>query len=170
MNLGTLIDHEGRPAVRFQREYPHPVERVWAAVSEPDGLAHWFPSQVKIEPAVGGTVEFSGDPHLPPTTGTVLRYQPPTALAFTWADDELHFDLTPTFEGGCTLTLTNVLSARDTSARNAAGWTVCLAELDKHLEGRETSGPHSGDTEPWQPIYDAYVESGMPHGAVIPGA
>ena len=35
---GTYVEHDGRPAVRFVRHYPHPAERVWAAVSEPAGL------------------------------------------------------------------------------------------------------------------------------------
>jgi uncharacterized protein YndB with AHSA1/START domain len=163
---GTYIEHEGRPAVRFERVYPHPIERVWAAVSEPEGLAHWFPSTVTIEPRKGGTITFSDDPNVEPATGTVLRYEPPRALSFSWYGDELHLDLTPHEDGGCTLTLINVLEARDTAARNAAGWSVCLAELTKHL-----SGPHGESSElPWEPLYEAYVADGMPSGAPIPGA
>ncbi|MCF6522142.1 SRPBCC family protein [Streptomyces sp. JJ36] len=169
MDRGSFTEHDGRPAVRFERTYPHPVERVWAAVSEPEGLAHWFPSTVSLEPRAGGTIAFSGDPHMEPTTGTVLRYDPPHALSFTWGGDELHFELAPTSDGGCTLVLIDVLEARDTAARNATGWTVCLGELEKHLAGREAPGPHQADTEPFQPLYDSYVAAGMPHGAEIPG-
>ncbi|MGH3693962.1 MAG: SRPBCC domain-containing protein [Pseudonocardiaceae bacterium] len=50
MDRGTYLEHDGRPAVRFQRTYPHPIERVWAAVTEPDELSHWFPCAVQIEP------------------------------------------------------------------------------------------------------------------------
>jgi len=35
MDLGSFIEFEGRPAVRFERTYDHPVERVWAAVTDP---------------------------------------------------------------------------------------------------------------------------------------
>ncbi|MGW8952074.1 SRPBCC domain-containing protein [Streptomyces sp. NPDC055709] len=94
MNRGTFIDFEGRPAVRFERSCPHPVERVWAAVSEPEGLAHWFPSKVRIEPHEGGKIEFSEDPNLPATTGTVLVFEPPHRLAFTWEGDEIHLEVT----------------------------------------------------------------------------
>jgi uncharacterized protein YndB with AHSA1/START domain len=170
MDRGTFIEHDGRPAVRFTRSYPHPVERVWAAVSEPEGLAHWFPSRVTIEPREGGVIEFADDPHTEPTTGEVLRYEPPRALSFTWGGDELHVELAPDGDAGCTLTLINVLEARDTAARNAAGWTVCLAELDKSLAGAATTGPHGAQAEPWEPLYDAYVAEGMPHGAPIPRA
>ena len=50
------------------------------------------------------------------------------------------------------LTLLNVLEARDTAARNAAGWTVCLAELEKHLCGDPGDGPHSAAAEPWREL------------------
>ena len=66
---GTYLEHEGRPAVRFIRRYPHPAERVWAAVSEPAGLRHWFPSTVELEPRAGGRIAFHDDPNLPAPSG-----------------------------------------------------------------------------------------------------
>ena len=63
----------------------------------------------------------------------------------------------------------HVLEARDAAARNAAGWTVCLAELEKHLRGDPADGPHSAAAEPWQEHYAAYVAAGVPSGAPIPG-
>ena len=62
-DLGSYVEHEGRPAVRFVRTYPHPVERVWRAVSDPAELAHWFPSAVTVEPREGGRITFSDDPY-----------------------------------------------------------------------------------------------------------
>ncbi|MDX6285740.1 MAG: hypothetical protein QOG53_1225 [Frankiales bacterium] len=168
MDLGTYVEHDGRPAVRFVRTYPHPIERVWAAVTDPDELSHWFPSRAEIELHIGGTVTFSGDPNTDDTKGTILVCQPPQRLAFTWGEDELHFELEPVGSGHCRLTLTNVLHEGNTAARNAAGWTVCLSELDKHLAGQHSDGPHSADAAPFQPYYEAYLAAGMPSGAVIP--
>jgi uncharacterized protein YndB with AHSA1/START domain len=167
---GTYVEHEGRPAVRFVRRYPHPAERVWAAVSEPEGLAQWFPSRVELEPRAGGRIAFRGDPNLPAETGgTVLAYDPPRRLAFTWGGDELHLTVEPDGEQACSLTLLNVLEARDTAARNAAGWTVCLTELDTYLRDGTADGPHRVGAEPWEEHYAAYVSAGMPSGAPIPG-
>ena len=167
---GTYVEHEGRPAVRFVRSYPHPAQRVWAAVSEPEGLRHWFPSRVELEPRAGGRVAFRDDPNLPvETSGTVLAYDPPRQLAFTWGGDELHLTVEADGDRACTLTLLNVLEARDTAARNAAGWTVCLAELDKYVGGGVADGPHSDTAEPWEEHYAAYVAAGVPSGAPIPG-
>jgi uncharacterized protein YndB with AHSA1/START domain len=166
---GTYVEHEGRPAVRFVRRYPHSPERVWAAVSEPVGLEHWFPSRVELQARVGGRITFRDDPNLPAqTSGTVLVYDPPKRLAFTWGGDELHLSVEPDGDGAV-LTLLNVLAARDTAARNAAGWAVCLAELDKYLREGAADGPHSPTAEPWQEHYAAYVAAGVPSGAPIPG-
>jgi uncharacterized protein YndB with AHSA1/START domain len=167
MDRGTYVEHLGRPAVRFQRTYGHPVEKVWAAVATPEGLAHWFPSTVALEPHAGGKITFTDDPNMEGTAGEVLVFDPPRRLAFTWGGDEMHFELEET-PGGCRLTMINVLEARDTAARNAAGWTVCMVELEKALAGK-AAGPHTETAVPWRPIYEEYVTSGMPSGAPIPG-
>ena len=167
-DLGTYLELDGRPAVRFERSYPHPVERVWAAVTEPDQLARWFPSAVELEPRQGGTVRFSGDPYSEGSTGVVLTWDPPHRLAFTWGPDELHLTVADGGGGRTRLVLVNVLSDRSTAARNAGGWHVCLAELVKVLDGVPSRGPHSEDCEPWEPVYRAHVEAGLPSGAPVP--
>ena len=87
-DMGTFTEIDGRAAVRFIRTYQHPVERVWAAVTTPDGLCHWFPSQVEIDLRPGGDVIFLGDPHTEDRRGRVLACEPPYYLALTWGDDE----------------------------------------------------------------------------------
>ena len=162
---GTYLEYDGRPAVRFVRTYPYPVERVWRAVTEPAELQAWFPSSVRLEPRAGGTIEFTGDPYSTDSTGTILVYEPPHRLAYTWDNDELHFELTATGEG-CTLTLIDVLDERPAAARNAAGWHECLEALDGHFRGR-SGGPH-GSMEDYLKVYETYVADGLPSGAEIP--
>ena len=168
MDLGSFIEFDGRPAVRFERTYAHQVERVWAAISDPHELAHWFPSSVELEPRAGGTISFTGDPHSSQQTGVVLAFDPPRHLAYTWGGDELHFELEPLAPEQCRLVLINVLADRSAAARNAAGWDVCLDELAKLLLGRPGGGPHAESATPWQSRYDAYVAAGIPSGADIP--
>ncbi|WP_026911247.1 SRPBCC family protein [Patulibacter minatonensis] len=165
---GTYVEHEGRPAVRFRREYPHPVDRVWAAVTRPDELVRWFPSSVAFEEQEGGAIRFADDPHMESTAGMVLTWDPPRAFAFTWGPDEVHLTLEALPDGGTRLTLLNVLDARDAAARNAGGWHVCLLCLDHHLEGGTTFSPHEHPPAAWQPVYDAYVADGLPSGAPVP--
>ena len=170
MDRGTYVEHDGHPAVRFRRSYPHPVERVWAAITGTDELAHWFPSKVVLEQRVGGVVEFSGDPHIADSRGTVLAIDPPRRLAYTWGDDELHFELAPESGGGSVLTLINVLGTKDAAARNAAGWSICLAALDDLLDGLLDGRAGGVSSAGWQEHYDAYVAAGMPAGAPIPSS
>jgi uncharacterized protein YndB with AHSA1/START domain len=167
-DLGQFIDLDGRPAVRFQRTYPHPIDRVWTAVTTPEELQHWFPSSVDLDLAVGAPVRFSGDPYVENRPGIVVAVDPPRHLAFTWGDDELRFDLEEVDVGSCRFTLTNLLSERDAAARNASGWAVCLGELDKHIDGTPSRGPHSDDALAFQPLYDAHISAGLSWGAAIP--
>jgi uncharacterized protein YndB with AHSA1/START domain len=92
-----------------------------------------FPPRWRSTCVPEGRSSFFDDPYPGPTTGTVLAVDPPRRLSFTWFNDELHFELKPIDDNSCKLTLINVLEARDTASRNAAGWSVCLAELGKHI-------------------------------------
>jgi uncharacterized protein YndB with AHSA1/START domain len=167
-DLGTFLERDGRPAVRFVRDYPHPIERLWDAITRPAELVRWFPSGVDLELRVGGTVTFTGDPHLQSTQGTVLACDRPSRLSLSWSTDELHFELQPLDEHSCRFTLINVLTERDAAARNATGWTICLGELNRHLAGITSDGPHGASAPPFQPIYDNYVAAGLPFGPAIP--
>jgi uncharacterized protein YndB with AHSA1/START domain len=167
--MGRFVEADGRPAVRFERVYSHPVEHVWSAVTEPDELVKWFPSAMSIEPRAGGTVEFSGDPNIADSRGTVLAWDPPRRFAFSWGTDEVHLDLEAAGPASCRLTLTNVLADRDAAARNASGWTICLGELANVVDGYPSDGPHSDvNRDAFQALYDDYRSSGMPAGAAIP--
>ena len=161
---GTYLTlDDGRPAVRVSRTYDHPVARVWHFVTDTGELAHWFPSRAEIELRPGGTIRFSGDPHMEDSTGRVIAVDEPRHLSFEWGGDELHFDLEALDEKRTRFTLTNVLSAADTAARNGAGWEVCLAALDARARGEQA------ESRPWQDLYEAYVDAGIPSGAPVPG-
>ncbi len=119
----------------------------------------------------GGVIKFAGDPHLSEeqSTGRVIALDPPHHLAFTWGGDELRFDLEPVDGHRTRFTLTNVLTARDTAARNAAGWDVCLTALTAHATSRPAKETHTGPTPSWEKLYGAYVDAGLPSGAPVPG-
>lgn len=165
MDLGSFIEREGKPALRFDRNSSYPISHVWAALTEPAKLRRWFPSGVTHEAKVGGRIEFFGEPYSKPDTGRILEFLPPTAFAFTWGPDELHMKL-ERFGNGCRLILINVLATADSAARNAAGWSICLAELDKVLADKPSAGPHSDEAGgAFEAILRMYVAAGMPSGA-----
>ncbi|GAA4825540.1 hypothetical protein GCM10023201_09970 [Actinomycetospora corticicola] len=172
MTTGTYLEIDGRPALRFVREYPDTVDRLWAAVSDPTELTAWFPARVAFpdagSPGRGATVTFTFTAEGDGGSGTVLACDPPSRLVFTWGGDELRFEITP-LKAGARLAFTTLLDGRDTAARTAAGWEVCLEALDAALAGRvapRTDGP----TPEWRRHYDDFVAAGVPAGAPIPGA
>ncbi|MDX2597511.1 MULTISPECIES: SRPBCC family protein [Streptomyces] len=173
---GTFLTLDGgRPAVRFSRVHDRPVERVWRFVTEPGELARWFPSRAEMDLRPGGVVRFSGDPNMPESAGRVIDVRPPLHLSLEWGGDELHFDLEElgarkdTGGARTRFTLTDVLAAEDTAARNAAGWEVCLAALDTAAGGGPPAGERTGAGGTWQEFYAAYVTAGVPSGAPVPG-
>jgi uncharacterized protein YndB with AHSA1/START domain len=166
---GTYLEIDDQPALRFERSLPHPIERVWRALTEPGEIRQWFPAAVELDLRVGGEMSFEfDDPDAPPTHGAVTELDPPRLLAFDWGGERLRFELEPAGDG-CRLLFTHFLSERIQAARDAAGWDQCLTELDRLLMGETAQAPAIGATPEWRALYDRYVAEGLPSGAEVPG-
>lgn len=165
---GTLVSIDGRPALRFERRYSHPMERVWRAISDPDEMARWFPSNVEGDRAVGAQLAFvddeqraaareAGEPTRaegPMFRGTVVVWDPPKVFSFTWGGELLRLELLPDGDG-TVLVFTHLLSHQSVAARIAAGWHACLAGLDQLLGAVTTVGADGADH--WTAVYDDYL-------------
>jgi uncharacterized protein YndB with AHSA1/START domain len=167
---GTYETVDGRPAVRFERRLAHPVDRVWRAVTDPDELAHWFPSRVDVDLRPGGAMHFTFEQEgVPDADGRVVELDPPRRFAFTWGDELLRIELEAADgDEGCLLRFTHVLSRDDQAARDAAGWHVCLDRLRRRLAGDDTTAPTSEPTAEWRAHYEVYERRGLPTGAPVP--
>ena len=89
-----------RWTLEFARELPHPPEKVWRAITEPEHLAAWFPARVEGERREGARLSFVFENDEGPTLdGEVLRYDPPSLFEFVWGDEILRFTLTATHTG-----------------------------------------------------------------------
>src|SRR5215217_348875 len=163
----TLDTIGGKAVLRFERRLAHPPEKVFRAISEPAELEHWFPATVETELRPGAPMTFTlrhMDADAP--GGEVLEVEPPKLLVYTWGDDVLRWEIVPE-QGGCRLFFSYTVAPDGMSgglpgsARNAAGWDVCLAALSARLDGAPAP-----DTE-WFPLFEAYVERfGLGEGAV----
>ena len=159
---GTL-EHtdDGRSRLRFVRNLPHPPERVWRAITEPEELEHWFPTTIEGERAVGATLRFSFREHdLPAFEGEMLAYEDGRALEFSWGSDIVRIELRPTGQG-TELTLLDTLDEHGKAARDAAGWHTCLDGLEQSLDG----GAADGDA--WKRLQPRYAEAFGPEAATI---
>lgn len=68
---------DGRPIVRAERSYPHPIDTEWRAVTTAEHLEHWFQSTVEIDLREGGTMRFGAFGDDAGQTGTIESVQPP---------------------------------------------------------------------------------------------
>jgi uncharacterized protein YndB with AHSA1/START domain len=147
MSEATLIKAGARPVLRFERHLARSPEEVWRAVTDPVEMRTWFPTRIEIEEwKAGAELTHYFDQHdIDPLPGTVLEWDPPSRVSFTWGTDTISFELAPANDGGTLFVLTEELDANH-AARNAAGWEACLDRLEGGQE-RET----------WKERFDRYV-------------
>jgi uncharacterized protein YndB with AHSA1/START domain len=164
----------GEPALIFVRELAHPVEEVWSAVTDPDRVVAWLPCPIDGDlTTVGSPLLFvfpedAGVDH--PSTGEVLVSEKPTRLAFSWEDEEIRIDLRAVGPAASRLEFTNLMPSDSTpaAARTAAGWHVCLDELEEHLNSGKRTPPNTSPTPRFRELYARYLSDGVPGGAPIP--
>jgi uncharacterized protein YndB with AHSA1/START domain len=159
---GKLIEVGGdRVGVQFERRLAHPLQRVWRAVTETEELAKWFPARPEIggERRVGAELTFvyPGNAE-PPESGEIVELDEPRLFAFTWRSGGeepqlVRFELEPDGDG-TKLVFTHELSKPD-SAKVAAGWQLCLDDLELALAGTPRAEFPEGR---WVQLHEEYAE------------
>jgi uncharacterized protein YndB with AHSA1/START domain len=75
-------------SIRRVATYPHRIEDVWTALTDPHALAEWLMPTTFFEPKVGSTFRFQYDPDRLCPTGIVdcevIESEPPLRLAWSW--------------------------------------------------------------------------------------
>jgi uncharacterized protein YndB with AHSA1/START domain len=123
--------------LRFQEFYPHPIEAVWAALTDPAALAVWLMAN-DFAPRVGRHFTFRDAP-TPEWRGwidcEVLTLEPPSRMVWSWrsSDDgpltQVEI-LLRTVGGGTELKLAHTGETDPArSSRYASGWPGKLAAL-----------------------------------------
>jgi uncharacterized protein YndB with AHSA1/START domain len=161
--LEKIADQRWR--LRFVRTLPHPPEKVWRALTEPEHLAAWFPTSIEGDRAAGAKLRFAfTNDAAPALDGEMVEYDPPSVLEMRWGDDELlRFELRPT-DSGTELTFLNTFEQEGKAARDAAGWHACLDLLAVELLGEKP--PWDPDTR-WSEVHPGYVEAFGPAASTI---
>ncbi len=158
------ISQDGRPRIRFERTFPHPVEKVWRAVTEPQQLAQWFPTTIEGERAAGAPLRFDfPGGQAPAFDGEMLAFDPPRLMEMRWGPDTLRLELHPQ-EGGTRLVLLDTLEELGKAARDGAGWHTCLDALTACLAGEPDP---RASLEGWGDVHPTYVAEFGPEAATI---
>jgi uncharacterized protein YndB with AHSA1/START domain len=162
---GTLEQlDDGDWQLRFKRSLPHPSERVWQAISEPEYLVHWFPTTIEGERVAGASLRFSfPEGQAPPFEGEMIAYEPPVLMQIRWGMDILRIELRPAGDA-TVLTLLDRLDEHGKAARDAAGWHTCLDALAAHLQEAPTDRESMNG---WKTVHRHYVEDFGPDASTI---
>ena len=150
--------------LRFTRTLSHPVEKVWRAITEPEHLAHWFPTTIDGERSAGAPLRFAfPGGQWPPFEGEMLAYEPSSLMELRWGPDIVRLELAPT-EGGTQLTLLDTLEERGKGARDGDGWHTCLDALEASLDEQPAA---RAQMDRWQEVHAGYIERFGPAAATI---
>ena len=85
---GKVIIEGDRATLIFERHLAHPIERVWAAITEPAQRDRWM-GKTLIDAREGGSIEtVASGPPVPPDmkrmTGRILIWDPPRVFEHEW--------------------------------------------------------------------------------------
>jgi uncharacterized protein YndB with AHSA1/START domain len=174
--LGTIEEQGGKYVLRYERQFDHPVEAVWAALTEPDQLRGWLAAAEELELKEGGAItlrwlnvpedtdawddrgiEIPEDHDISaPVRGTITQLDPPNLIE--WESEQMglmRWELRGA-GAGCALTFTNTIELPDgyPPAQTLAGWHIHLDHLDVMLAGGEIDWPNWTDKymDQWEGI------------------
>jgi uncharacterized protein YndB with AHSA1/START domain len=128
--------------VLLVEDLPHPVEKVWRALTDPDALRVWLMDN-DFEPRIGKLFVLRGHEIPPQGRGWVecelLELEPPKRMLWSWVHNEgdppsrVEFRLENN-DGGTRLTLGHTGEIDPImKSRLTQGWPGKLAELHAHL-------------------------------------
>jgi len=162
---GRWHEIDGGYEIRFERRLRHSPQRVWAALTTPQGLACWLAEAV-IDPRPGGhmdlnfrqpaTEKFPDTPEVRRQANEVLVFQPFTRFEHTFggADSVVSWRLAPDGDG-THLTLIHRMPRdwESNIANTLAGWHHHMEGLDDAARG----AAHPWRWPRWTALRDAYA-------------
>ena len=154
MNNADLCRFIDRYTIEYTRTYPHPIERVWRAITDPAEMSVWF-SRIEFEPRLGGAYKgLWEDPSL--FQGVITAFEPPRLFRLggphPGADAFWQFELEPSRGGTRMVFVQRIPPGHDTLSRwpldppesapdtpwrpgTLTGWHLAFDGLGDHLDG-----------------------------------
>jgi uncharacterized protein YndB with AHSA1/START domain len=150
---------DGTAVIRFERRLAHPIERVWAALTEPEQMIKWW-GRGDIDLVEGGrfTVTWQNtddEGNRAVMESTIKRLDPPRLLETTGG---IHGDLRWELEPAGNATILRFSSTLELPEQyrtmTIAGWHWHLDALATILDG---GGVDTVEVTGWEPIHERYV-------------
>jgi uncharacterized protein YndB with AHSA1/START domain len=153
---GTAEFHADHAILRYERRLNHPVERVWAAITEPSEIEAWW-GRANVDLKLRGSMRIewlNGDVTMP---ATITELDPPRVLEIEGEPHgTLRFELRP--DGDATV-LTFVARSEipaEFRSKVLAGWHFHLDALEDFVDhGTRVDWPN-WPTDRWQAIHDEH--------------
>jgi uncharacterized protein YndB with AHSA1/START domain len=137
--------------VQFDRHFPFTIEEVWSVLTDNNKLKKWM-SNLQIEDLrIGGIIKFDM------MDGTfinidILECQMNSVLEFTWDKDRVRFEIHKKENGSLLLLKEFIHKLTDHTAKDIAGWHICLDLFSSVLEGEEKEF----SKDEWEYWFDKY--------------
>lgn len=142
---------QGATAV-FERHYKHPVNRVWAMLTDNALLAKWFPELRVQDLSAGGSMKFDmGNGHF--EVMEIKDMIVNSILEYTWGNDRVRFELSPDGDGCRLLLIESITEITGHTAKDLSGWHVCLDVIGVLLDGGELNNRK----QVWEQWYAEYT-------------
>jgi len=150
LGLGEFVD---RDTFRIERDYPHPIERVWSALIDPAQLSLWLWRCELIEPDRGGNFVFDFG-FGKRWRGRIVKFEAPRIIDFGGL---LCFELFARAEGS-RLVMTHKRGPAGWSPMALAGFHGWLGRLERLLDGvpNEIAERWANQEYPWEALFLAY--------------
>ncbi|MET9430376.1 MULTISPECIES: hypothetical protein [unclassified Streptomyces] len=155
---GTSETHGDTHTVRFTVPLPHPVERVWPAISTPGGLRGWLAEPKALEPHLGGTAILRWPTSDTVATGTVTAWDVERIVEYTldvYGRVRLHLERGEAPDTTVLRFLNEFRGTDDRRIDRLAGWHDRFEYLVGALDGRPADWS-SWSRERWQDLRDRY--------------
>ena len=127
----------------------HPVDRVWAALTDPAEFGRWFCQSASWELREGAAMAMSWDEH-GSAPGVIVTVEPMTRFAYRWGSEDrplepgqstlVEWTLAPTEDGGTTLTVVEsgfatLYNGPEQIIDNTQGWREQFDNIARYLAG-----------------------------------
>jgi len=156
-----LALEDGESVLVLERMLEHPLEAVWAALTDSTQISIWGPFKPDRDLTSTGTVrlEHIDMPEADAVDGCVLEVNAPHLLVYKWGTDVLRWELNEV-EDKTLLVLRHRFVDRQQAPSYAAGWHLCLKGLVGTLAGRQMPSMvgHNAIKYGWNELHKQYAD------------